>query len=1338
MTAFTNFDKETELVLPTQAGAGGGIGMLSGADQKAVTSILTYWFGASDVNSPTYKPPTKLWFRCTAGQDADIAQRFGSYLNQVHDHLGIKINHNPTAMASPSLVDGGVTVTDSIVTRWSASLDGLLALVILTDQLSRHIHRGTPLMFATDELAVQLADLALASTSTPTISSNNYSYALVHRLFLYHPYMHAAEHNPDRSLKCLQLLTALEADAKQQACHYPHVFKSAVSSAHKHHMLITRFGRYPYRNAVVGRDSTAEELTWLATGDGRKSAFALSVVDKNKKTPKYTPESLPLPVVNPVVRPLGPAGHRPIRVLALHGYRQNAHIMKRAMTKLSQQFPQGALEIVRVNAPNQYKVARSSAAPLPSDGAAAGATAGAGAQDGNHHAGWDVSLPHQRAWWNPAVDPVTGDKIYVGANATLAYLDQVFAELGPFDGVLGFSQGATVVGLLGAMRDRYPHEFAICIAGLPSRATAHKQWMRDGIVSGAQVKSLHIYGEQDRHLGPPEVMEGNTRELAKIYESADIVSHPGGHFTPQTYPHKAMAEFIKGVIIDGTSRRASQSHEEQQTHAMMSLEDKIAVGLQQYRRMRLDSEHGTSLVNRSNSLTVMPLVGLAPSIRAKLAACPLLASAVADSPTLPTLDLRDSAPLATSFDWAGFASNALLPSTTSTTTTAVSEDEVESVVQFAFQVLLAHTQQPDAEDTRHAAFAHLVLAALSARCAVTTYLVNLFARIVNLMVTHARTWKPLTVLAALNAAATEPVPWLKEAIVKVFVAQLRADSQSVTRGDSETESGDVMTDLDEDNTTAAAAVADFAVPSACALGAPRLQTATNRGSRLAEAVAESLFFHDTSLNADMTDKRRDHLRAVAYNQYQRLVASLSRSHNKSININEQYLAAKRDHGKSRLKAKPAREVLFPEPEPVVPCPLEELDGLLRYLSAPAPLSTSTTSSSSTELKSFARGTILDSGKRLDLCKQVVGPQGIGPLLDALVDNEFGCTKGIEILMIGNNITGSAGARRIAQAMADPRSSVTCWYAAAAHLGVAKRKVTALWLKRNPILVQGAKHLADMLRVNTTLEVLDLLNTGIQDDGAIAIVEALRANPDSGLRHLYLDTNHLSAKFARVMGEYLSTGQSRLESLYLSCNRLGDEGAVALAQGLAKDTAMVRLTLSSNGIGAQGARALAKAAASHPALMFLGLGYYRGTLIMGGVGNVLATRLLAMPRPAAISNGKGKGGVRVLNLGNCGISPIGIAALVDGLERGNVSTTGGGGGVAEIQSIRTQHGQQPVPKEVMDRLERALQVNAKQWAALESPAVTMSDDELVQLGSKLAYELVAPPHVQNILSVYRTK
>lgn len=129
---------------------------------------------------------------------------------------------------------------------WLDSDDGALALLLLLDQIPRNIFRGSGHAFATDGLARQYADLAIAA-------GRDAAFEPALRGFFYLPFEHSEDlHDQHRSVA---LFTAL-GDA------------AYIRYAVAHHEVIERFGRFPHRNRALGRMSTPEEQAWLDAGGG--------------------------------------------------------------------------------------------------------------------------------------------------------------------------------------------------------------------------------------------------------------------------------------------------------------------------------------------------------------------------------------------------------------------------------------------------------------------------------------------------------------------------------------------------------------------------------------------------------------------------------------------------------------------------------------------------------------------------------------------------------------------------------------------------------------------------------------------------------------------------------------------------------------------------------------------------------------------------------------------------------------------------------------------------------------------------------------------------------------
>lgn len=130
---------------------------------------------------------------------------------------------------------------------WAAEPQGALALLLLLDQFPRNIWRGSAHAFATDPLACKIARDALAAGHDLATGPNL-------RVFFYLPFEHS-EALADQDL-CLARCAELDAQSGSDWSNWARV----------HRDIIVRFGRFPHRNACLGRDSTAEELAFLRDG----------------------------------------------------------------------------------------------------------------------------------------------------------------------------------------------------------------------------------------------------------------------------------------------------------------------------------------------------------------------------------------------------------------------------------------------------------------------------------------------------------------------------------------------------------------------------------------------------------------------------------------------------------------------------------------------------------------------------------------------------------------------------------------------------------------------------------------------------------------------------------------------------------------------------------------------------------------------------------------------------------------------------------------------------------------------------------------------------------------
>ena len=180
--------------------------------------VLDFWF---DGDPTAFR--RERWFKRDDVLDAQIRERF--------------------AFTVEAAIDGALDA-------WSATPEGALALVIVLDQFPRNIHRGSYLAFGGDAHARRIARNAVAEGLDVVLTP-------VQRCFLYLPFEHS-EDLADQDLAVL-LFDALKGEPE---------LAGAVESAQGHREVIRRFGRFPHRNAAVGRSSTPEELAYIASSGG--------------------------------------------------------------------------------------------------------------------------------------------------------------------------------------------------------------------------------------------------------------------------------------------------------------------------------------------------------------------------------------------------------------------------------------------------------------------------------------------------------------------------------------------------------------------------------------------------------------------------------------------------------------------------------------------------------------------------------------------------------------------------------------------------------------------------------------------------------------------------------------------------------------------------------------------------------------------------------------------------------------------------------------------------------------------------------------------------------------
>jgi uncharacterized protein (DUF924 family) len=181
--------------------------------------VLDFWFLATA--SEGYGKARDEWFRKVDAFDAQVRERFGVAIAQA--------------------VAGGLR-------EWDAEgPQGTLARILLLDQFTRNARRGTPGAFEGDTLALAAARQLVDSGADQELEP-------VQRQFVYMPFEHAEDAGMQE--RSVELMSAL---AREHAG-----FESELDYAHRHRGVIARFGRFPHRNAILGRAPTPEETEYLS------------------------------------------------------------------------------------------------------------------------------------------------------------------------------------------------------------------------------------------------------------------------------------------------------------------------------------------------------------------------------------------------------------------------------------------------------------------------------------------------------------------------------------------------------------------------------------------------------------------------------------------------------------------------------------------------------------------------------------------------------------------------------------------------------------------------------------------------------------------------------------------------------------------------------------------------------------------------------------------------------------------------------------------------------------------------------------------------------------------
>ena len=188
--------------------------------------ILNYWFGRLEINSTLRENYSDKWFSKKKEVDDDIRFRF---------ELDLKRS-----------LEGKLKV-------WEETARGSLALIILIDQFSRNMYRGSVKAFEGDNIALNVCLRGIEKGFDIGLHP-------IERMFFYMPLMHSEDLKVQ--MTSLECLTILENLCTSQPAIAP-IISQAKMYAERHYLIIEKFGRFPHRNEIIGRESTQDETEFL-------------------------------------------------------------------------------------------------------------------------------------------------------------------------------------------------------------------------------------------------------------------------------------------------------------------------------------------------------------------------------------------------------------------------------------------------------------------------------------------------------------------------------------------------------------------------------------------------------------------------------------------------------------------------------------------------------------------------------------------------------------------------------------------------------------------------------------------------------------------------------------------------------------------------------------------------------------------------------------------------------------------------------------------------------------------------------------------------------------------
>jgi len=196
-------------------------------DQLRIEAVLSFWFREQNLDAPQIDRRMDIWFGGSPEFDDEIRTMF---MNDIQRASAGELDH------------------------WGEQPRGRLALILLLDQFRRNVYRGTADAYAKDQVALKLCVEGAMQKKDEGLTP-------IQRVFFYMPLQHSESKKVQAKSVALyrQLAAAVSPTFRE-------TFETVVSFAELHHDIVDQFGRFPHRNAVLGRQNTEAENEFLSDG----------------------------------------------------------------------------------------------------------------------------------------------------------------------------------------------------------------------------------------------------------------------------------------------------------------------------------------------------------------------------------------------------------------------------------------------------------------------------------------------------------------------------------------------------------------------------------------------------------------------------------------------------------------------------------------------------------------------------------------------------------------------------------------------------------------------------------------------------------------------------------------------------------------------------------------------------------------------------------------------------------------------------------------------------------------------------------------------------------------